>query len=249
MVIFVNTLSWIKNSKNKLIAKYKKKVNIMLISDAILSLQLHTKKIISQTEIAKVLGISAVALNKRIIRKSELKVSEAAKLISHYGCNILADYKDEDDNVSVFSGYNENAIEISYYENPLVKNTIKNPLMISLWLDRELVRNVWKKDEKTLRLAKMPGDGMNGGVLPIRNNDLLIIDTKDNDILSSGIYAYTTNEDNLIFINGIKQKMDGSVKFYYFNQNYNETIYNKEDLENVDFKIIGRIIKNMSVLI
>ncbi len=221
----------------------------MLIADAIVSLQTHTKKIISQKEIAKVLGISAVALNKRITRQSELKVSEAAKLIAHYGCNILADYKNEDDNVSVFSGYSENAIEICYYQNPLLKNTIKNSLIISLWLDRELVRNVWKRDEKELRLIKMPGDGMDGGVLPIRNNDLLIIDTNDNDILSSGIYAYTTNEDNLIFINGIKQKMDGSVKFYYFNQNYNETIYNKEDLENVDFKIIGRIIKNMSVLV
>ena len=48
-------------------------------------------------------------------------------------------------------------------------------------------------------------------------------------------------------MNGIKQKIDGSVKFNYWNKNYAEVIYNHSDLEKIGFKVLGRVIKNMSI--
>lgn len=219
----------------------------MQISDVIQSLKQHTNKNISQAEVANILGISALALNKRIMRHSELKMSEVLKLINHYGYNLFDDYiqNGQDKTNSIKT---PDAVEILYYENPSLNATIKNPLITSIWLDRELVHNVWKKDEKDLKILKMPGDAMNGGEAPIRNQDMLIVDISCKDILSSGIYAYTTNNDNFIFINGIKQTVDGSVIFYFFNKTYGETVYNQEELKNVNFKVLGRMIKNMSAL-
>lgn len=221
----------------------------MLITEALQTIQKHINRPISQTEMAQVLGISSVAINKRVTRRSELRVSEAIKLVKHYGYNLFSDYIQNDNSSTNCLKKNQDSVEIIYYENPTLDETIKNPLITTLWLDRELVRNVWKKDEKNLRTLKMPGDAMNGGERPIRNRDMLIVDLSSTDILSSGIYAYTTNDDNLIFINGIKQKVDGSVKFYYWNRTYSESIYKLQDLQKINFKVIGRIIKNMTALI
>jgi len=221
----------------------------MLITEALQTIQEHIKHPISQTEIANVLGTTSVAINKRITRSSELKVSEALKLVNHYGYNLFEDYIHNDKILPNSPNYHHDSVEIVYYENPTLDKTIKNPLITSLWLDSELVHNVWKKDEANLRTIKMPGDVMNGGESPIRNLDMLIIDLLSTDILSSGIYAYTTNDDNLIFINGIKQKVDGSVKFYYWNKTYSETDYKLEDLRKINFKVIGRVIKNMTALL
>lgn len=40
------------------------------------------------------------------------------------------------------------AIEIKYYESPNLTNTIKNPAISNIWLNKELIHNVWQKDEK-----------------------------------------------------------------------------------------------------
>ena len=221
----------------------------MLITEALQIIQKHIKRAVSQTEIANILGLSPVAINKRIARESELKVSEAVKLAEHYKYNLFNKYIQNGKLLSVLPETSSESVEITYYDNPALNKTIKNPLITRIWLDKELVRNVWKKDEKNLRTIKMPGDVMDGGELPIKNRDMLIIDLSSTDILSSGIYAYTTNDDNLVFINGIKQKIDGSVKFYYWNKVYGETIYTLEDLKKIKFKVVGRVIKNMTALI
>lgn len=221
----------------------------MLIIDAIHAIQENTNRSISQAEIANILGLSSVAINKRIARNSELKVSEAVKLIEYYGYNLFDLCIQNGNNMPKSLHNNQDSVEIVYYENSHLDKTIKNPLITSLWLDRELVRDIWKKDETKLRTIKMPGDVMNGGERPIKNQDMLVIDLSSTDVLSSGIYAYTTNDDNLIFINGIKQKVDGSVKFYYWNKTYNEVVYKLEDLQKINFKVIGRVIMNMTALL
>lgn len=138
------------------------------------------------------------------------------------------------------------AIEIEYYENPILTDTIKNPAISNILLDKELIHNVWQKNENNLKIMQMTGDIMDGGNTPIRNQDILLIDTSIKDVMLSGVYAYTTRNDNFIFVNSIKQKIDGSVNFYSWNPNYKEVIYNLSDLEKINFKVIGRVIKNLS---
>ena len=214
----------------------------MLITDVLEILQNITKRTISQVEIAKILNTTPLAINKRIARKSELKASEAITLSNHFGTNLFENYIH---NVNTQTKWSD-AIEIVYYENALLGDAIKNPLITSVWVDRELLHDIWQKDESTLRVLTMLGDTMDGGTTPIRNNDMLMIDLASNDILSSGIYAYTAKGDNLIFINGLKQKMDGSVKFYYWNKTYHDIVYSPDELKEANFKVIGRVLKNLS---
>lgn len=220
----------------------------MIITDALISLQNHLKRVIPQTELAQVLGVSAIALNKRISRQSELKVSEVIRIIDYYGCNILNDYIKNKAALNTPTTVYPDAVEIKYYENELVAGAIKNPKVTSIWIDRELVHDVWNKDEKNLRIMKMLGDCMAGGEFPVSDGDIMLMDISCRDLLSSGIYAYTTNNDSCIFVNIIKFSVDGTITFSYFNKVYEDIVYTMEDLKRVEFKVVGRIIKNLSYL-
>ena len=138
------------------------------------------------------------------------------------------------------------AVEIIYYENPTLIETIKNPVITSIWLDRELIHDVWQKHEKNLRTLQMPGDTMDGGETPIKTKDMLIVDISDTNIQASGIFVYTTKNGSLIFVNGIKQSPDGTYRFYFRNTGYKEIHYTLEDLEKLGFKVIGRVVKNIT---
>lgn len=220
----------------------------MYISDVLSTLKKQTNKKITQSEVASVLGISAVSLNKRISRKSELKLSEVQKLSNYYGYNLFNIYVQNGKIETLGMVVNTDTVEISYYYNPKLADSVKNPLIDSIIFDSQLIHKIWNKDEKNLCTLKMPGDSMDGGEISIKNDDLLILDTSSRNISSSGIYAYTTNDDNFIFVNGIMLNVDGSVRFFFYNKKYPEITYTQAELDNVNFKIIGRVIKNISSL-
>jgi len=144
---------------------------------------------------------------------------------------------------------NADAVEIIYYENPNLSDTIKNPAITSIWLDRELVHDIWHKSEKNLRTLQMPGDTMDGSETPIKNKDMLLIDISDRNTQASGIFVCTTREESLIFVNLVKQMPDGSLKFSFKNDKYKEVIYTDNQLKKLGFKVIGRVIKNMTACI
>ena len=145
---------------------------------------------------------------------------------------------------------NENAksVEIKYYESPKISDTIKNPVVESIWLDKNMVNNIWRKDEKNLRIIQMPGDYMQGGYndFSISNSDIVVVDIKSTNVSLSGIYAYTTQNNEFIFIKSIQRVADGSLMFNVFNDKYQSVVYREEELKKIDFKVIGRVIKNLS---
>lgn len=140
------------------------------------------------------------------------------------------------------------AVEIKYYENPTLIETIKNPDITSIWIDRELVHNIWRKSEDNLRIIQMPGDYMLGGhnYFSISNKDIVLIDMSSKNISLSGIYAYTTQNEKYIFIKAIQRLADGSIKFKSTNNNYQSVVMTPEQLDEIGFKVLGRAIKNLS---
>lgn len=192
---------------------------------------------VTQIEVSRALGSSNVGLNKRLRRGADFRLSEIVTLEKHFGCGIFDIISKE--------GRVQDGVEIPYYENEAFEGVIKNPAITSIWLDREMVRSIWKMNEKDLRIIAMPGDSMDGKVVPFKNQDILVIDTRATDLIASGIYAYTT-EDKNIFVNGLKRKIDGTVEFYYWNESYEKVSYPISVLEEQGFKIIGRIIKNVT---
>lgn len=205
-------------------------------------LQKLINKSLSQAEFGQALGLSPIATNKRLQRNNEIKLSELLKLQKKYNCNLLGHY------VKEFNTKTADAVEIKYYNDPKVYDAVKNPLITSIWLDRELVHDIWKKKEEHLCIIQMQGDTMEGGSQPFNNNDMLIIDTNENNPLKAGVYAYTTHNNLLIFVNGLKRKLDNTIDFYYWNENYSMQNYPIKTLQEQEFQIIGRVIMNLSNL-
>lgn len=206
------------------------------IIEAMALAQLQLKREISLQDIGQALGFTKQYISK--IKAKNLTKEQIAKIES--GLGISLNQKKE------------------YYELPyleiegLQNQRMKNNLITTLWLDRELIENDWKKNYKNLRVTKMLGDKMDGGTHPLKNNNTLLVDMSETDPINSGIYVYTTeNEDKkLVFISGISIQANGDIKFYFTSpKTYQDKIISTKELEKVNFSIIGRVIKNLSELL
>ncbi len=211
--------------------------------------RIRTELGFQQGDFARQMGIHQQQLSKYERGENKPSAEFFTKLVEKFNINInwLLTGNGEMFGCNCAENKNIDAVEIKYFEKSDLTATIKNPNITDFWLDRQLIRNIWKRDEKNLRIMQMTGDLMAGGDTPIKNQDMLIIDTSITDIMLSGVYAYTTRNDSYIFINAIKQRLDGQVLFYYWNKNYDDVIYTHTDLEKINFKIIGRVIKNLSI--
>ncbi len=209
---------------------------------------------LKQSEFAEMVGT-----RQQLLTKYECGVNEPAskfyvKLCKNTNINLnwLMTGKGEmlvnkTDKAFVATAQYPDAVEIKYYDDPKVSSTIRSADITNFWLDRELIHNVWKTNEKNLCILKMPGDTMDGGEAPIKNGDLLIIDTSAVNLLCAGIYAYTTMDGNYIFVNILKPRPDGSLKLCYWNNAYDEIIYTKDQLQQLRFNPVGMVLKNMSI--
>lgn len=193
----------------------------------------------SAKELVHILGLnSPKTLYQRAHRDSEFTDLEIKTLFEHY-----------DPSSKISSPTFADKVEIPYYTNPNLKTDIKNPLVTSMWFDRELVENVWKKDPKNLRIIKMLGDKMHYGEYPLRNDDILIMDISETDPFIAGTYVFTTNNDKYIFICRVSRLMDGSYKFTFLNPACPDRIETPEEAEELGLKIVGKIVKNLSLTI
>jgi hypothetical protein len=195
---------------------------------------------ITQATYANLFCVSPPAISKRFDKLSDVTVVELIKACKHFAVNPC----------DVVDGKVKDSVEIKYYENPKVRDIIVHSKLHNIWKDRELVHDIWGKDEKNLRVIKMLGDSMrtcDGD--SINPSDILIIDTSLTNPLISGIYAFTTEGQNNIFIAILMQNGDGSITFSYKNKYYESYTRSKEELEEFKFKIIGKVIHNESKLI
>lgn len=192
-------------------------------------------------QISKILDLSKKAMYARQQRNSKFSDEEIDKIYEFYKLDRYVGFDVKDTSAD--------KVEITYYQNPNLKTEIRVPLLTSLWFDRELVENIWKRKPENLRVIKMLGDKMDYGQYPLKNNDILIMDISDTDAFNSGIYAFTTHDDNYIFINNVNRKYDGSYKFTFLNPKYPDKIYSMEECQNFGLRIVGRVIKNLSLIL
>lgn len=204
--------------------------------------ELIEKAGITQTEAAKILKVSNMAISKRITNsKSEAKVSEMQKIEKAVGKSLYPGAPKYDQ------------VQIKYIQIPNIPDdTIKSPFVRErLQFDREIVENAWNRVPENQRIIKMRGDKMETGLYPLRNNDILIVDISQTNVAASGIYLYSTeiNGELDIFINNVYKRPDGSLKMSYFNPKYDDIIYSPEELKNMKFNVIARVVKNISLTI
>ena len=141
-------------------------------------------------------------------------------------------------------------IELHYWGKGLpCEEKLQNPLVSSMWFDREVINGGWQKDAHNLSIIAMPGDKMDGGDIPFKNGDILVIDETQTDISISGVYFYTTNNDEDVFVNNFRKRFDGKIVLGFTNSKYEDSIVTIDQLEAAGYKVVGRVIKNIFAMI
>lgn len=204
--------------------------------------ELVQKSGLTQSEVATVLKISAVAVSKRVNNpNSEVKENEIRLLENATGKQIYF-------NKNIIANPEYDQVSIKYLRIPGVDDSVlKSPLVKErVQFDREVV-DAWRRVPEYQRIVKMRGDKMNAGDYPLRDGDILIIDTSEKNVANSGMYIYTTDlpTGREVFVSNVNIRPDGNYSFSYFNDQYEDVIYTPEQIVEMKFTVWGRVIKNL----
>ncbi len=220
----------------------------MQLDAKIEALQNFTKHRITYEEIASVLGITRSAVGNRIQRKQPLKEFEEQKLDDYFlakASEILTQNSTSPIQSMIKEFQTFDRVEINYWRG--LPDDLKNPRIASVWFDKEIIENAWGMRAEHLCIVPMIGDKMAHYWYPIRPNDILIVDTSQNYIMGNGVYFATSRNNSRFWIREMQVLINNDVEFKGFSPSGETTkIFTPQDLENVDFKLIGKVIKNVS---
>lgn len=138
-------------------------------------------------------------------------------------------------------------VEIEYMEE--LPESEKLPEITSLHTDLELITNHWHRQPENLRIIPMQGDNLSTYFYPCKNRDVLIVDIGSKVATREGIYVYSARNNTMLFVGKLNQLMDGTIRIEKFEANGEviEKLVSLEKQKDVDFKILGRVVKNASL--
>ena len=212
----------------------------------------------THVEISSILGGKPTpnSLSNRLYNNGFLNIKEKAILDSHFYkkeidenlMKIIPQVNQEVSIETIGEETKEKAITIPYWSDCEVNSEkIINPCFSELQLDLQKIIHTYKANYENLRTIAMPGDEMDGGATPLRNNDMLVIDISINDTSSTGVYFCKNNSS--IFVRRIVELVGEGIYISVDNPIYSDILNGKmtyKELEDVGFKIIGKVIGNES---
>ena len=214
----------------------------MKLKDKIQSLQNETKHKITYDIVGEALGITRAAVGNRILRNQELKDYEEKLLDEFILENVYKNFTHKNTNVSTPL---IDRIEINYWEE--LPEELRNPKIASVWFDKEIVENAWGMSADHLCIIPMIGDKMTRYWYPIRSGDILIIDTSQDYIMGNGVYFATSQNNTRFWIREMQMLINQEIEFKGYAPSGETTkVFTKEQLDDVDFRLIGKVIKNVS---
>lgn len=211
------------------------------------TLQNLTGKKITQEELGKALGIKKSAMNIRIKNGGEIKPIEIKRIEEYFNVEYRELHLLTPEEAEKLKMINENCscseqYDIPYWEG--LPEYLKKNDFTSAHIDKEIIENYWKYDAKNLRSIPIFTNHLN--YYPEEKfpfGHIAAMDISSTDINKAGIYCFTTNSG--IFIRKINLLMDGSVQFMDYSQPTPQVskVVTPEQLEEVNFTIIGRVFK------
>ena len=209
----------------------------MQLKDKIADLQKVIKRKITYEEIAPVLKLkNKQAVSSRIKRQQELEVYEEVALDEHFKKYIPTEI-----NTNTSSPITFYDVKGSCGYGSLV---LSEPELNTIWLDNNLIYKILRTKPENLHIIQAKGDSMEG--VDIFEDDILLVDKSRRNPMISGIYVFTTQNNEMIFIKRLRLRPDGILEVISENRSYETLYYTSEDLQKIDFQIKGRIIKNIS---
>lgn len=220
------------------------------VSQAAAIVSLLCNQEISRNQIGSVIGISRQTAHRN--KDRQLEEEEILKIEKEFEVYIPRNFKLIED-VNTTDNLRGRFAEIHYWHDEnCVNEKIRDEAVTSLLLDLELIIHKLNCKPEDLRIVAMPGEEMDGGGYPLKNGDILLIDVSQTDISNSGVYFVTTQDNKMVFVRRLLELMYGDIASSVDNPIYspqvNKTLTQKQ-IKEMDLKIIGRVIKNMSLKI
>ena len=189
----------------------------------------------TQAELCQILNMKQSTMSNRAVRNSSFNHTEIETLEKHYGVML--------NEIKVVSGGDR--VEINYWDQ--LPDELKNPKIVSCWFDREIIENSWGMSAEHLCIVPMVGDKMSRYWYPIRNGDILIIDTAQDHIMGNGVYFGTSQNNSRFWVREMQVLINRKIEFSgYAPSGETKKVYTAAELEAVDFKLIGKVVKNVS---
>ena len=207
----------------------------MLIDEKIQEIQNLTKRKITYAEVAQIFGLTRSAVQNWSLRQRHLKEYEIQKINEAFSIN-NAIQKDTSNDI----------IKIPYIE--WLPEEMKNPKYPDV-VSRSVSIDDWGQIE-SLRIVAMNGNSLENYWYKIQNKDVLLIDTSETKVNADGrgVYFATSQNNTKFWIREMTEQLDGSIEFRAYPKSEIITkVYSKQQLKEADFKIIGKVIKNVSL--
>lgn len=207
-------------------------------------------------QIAEIIGVETNTIYVRSQRpKQKFSLEEMLKIEQAFGVKLVNNPLVMHDISLIVPADRELSVyPIQYWEGCAdCSDLLKRDGFTDLKIDIELI-NSWNVKPEDLRIIAMPGEEMNGGEMPIRNKDLLVIDTSRNNIVESGVFFCTTHGNSRVYVRRIIEKMTDDVYCVTTvdNLRYKSIIEKKwteEMWKQADVQVIGRVITNATYTI
>lgn len=205
-------------------------------------LQNLTQRKITQQEIGEALNVSKQAIGKKKASGYEFKNFEIEKIK-----NVLLNNICDKNSTKVDNGLLKyDIIEIPYWHS--FPEEMKNPQYPFVIAQRCSIAS-WSKGPQNLCIIAMNGDKLENYWYKIRNNDVLIIDLNETKVNAngSGVYFATSRNNSMYWVREMQALYNGDIEFNSYAPSGHDTrILTLEQLQDADFKVIGKVIKNVS---
>lgn len=184
------------------------------------------------SEIAKILNVNATALVNRANRNGNIKELEIEQIEDYFGIDLTGD---------------TDCVEIPYYD---VKGSCGTGLMVcgeptvsGVKFDNNMISKILRRKPSNLHIIEASGDSMESDIF---EKDVLLIDVSEINPMIPGIYVFTTQNNEYVFIKRLSLRPDGVLDVISTNPKYPPYQFTVGDMERLNFSVKGRVIKNLS---
>ena len=199
----------------------------------------------TQAELCRILNVKQSTMGNRQVRDSQFSDAEIELLNRHYGVDIYGNITNCDTKSNIVQFPTGDRIEINYWEE--LPEELKNPKIISCWFDKEIIENSWNMSAEHLCIIPMISDKLTRYWYPIRSGDILIVDMSQNYIMGNGLYFATSRNNTRFWIREMQVLINNDTEIKGYSPSGSTTkVFTPEQLQDVDFKVLGKVIKNMS---
>lgn len=185
-----------------------------------------------QSEFCKVLGITTSTMSARVQRNSNFSDNEIEQIEDYFGIDLTGD---------------TDCVEIPYYD---VKGSCGTGLMVcgeptvsGVKFDNNMISKILRRKPSNLHIIEASGDSMESDIF---EKDVLLIDISEINPMIPGIYVFTTQNNEYVFIKRLSLRPDGVLDVISTNPKYPPYQFTVGDMERLDFSVKGRVIKNLS---